>query len=82
MSEGTEQSGGIAPADAKAHGAWPAWKKWAWYGVFAALAAGSIWIIDDHVQRIAKDQAPAAGTKAAGEKPAGVKPAGVKLGQG
>ena len=40
---------GVAPADRRAYGRWPAWKVALAYGVLFGIAVGSIFVIDGHI---------------------------------
>ena len=49
MSDPAPRSSGIAPADARPHARWPAWRVALAYAILFGVALGSIWMIDDHV---------------------------------
>ena len=49
MTEPTNESAGIAPADTRPHARWPAWRIILAYVILFGVAIGSIWMIDDHV---------------------------------
>jgi hypothetical protein len=49
-SEGVNTSG-IAPADARPHSRWPAWKKVLAYALLAGLSFTAIWFVDVKVHR-------------------------------
>jgi hypothetical protein len=57
---------GPAPADARQHAPWPAWKKVLAYAVLAALAAGAIWYVDLKAHRPDGGKHPAAPLRYAG----------------
>lgn len=42
---------GIAPADARPHAAWPAWKKALAYLLMLAVSLAAIWFVDVKVHR-------------------------------
>ena len=42
---------GPAPADARPHAAWPAWKRLLAYAALACLAGAAIWFIDLRAHR-------------------------------
>jgi uncharacterized oligopeptide transporter (OPT) family protein len=55
---------GIAPADARPHAAWSAWKKVLAYLVMSAISLAAIWFVDVKVHRDAEmPRSPSAATR-------------------
>ena len=42
---------GIAPADARPHAPWPAWKKLLAYAILSAISFAAVWLVDLKVHR-------------------------------